>query len=458
MRTASRRTTLAFATFAIGIGWPHAAHASGFAAARFGGELGNVTSTNPTALYYNPAGIGFSSGTGLYLDGTLALRHVTWEHAQAATDRPDPPGAEGANFGTAQLLNVFGGPMAGATTKLGNLALGGAFYVPFGGRAHWSKNDKFTNDPTFPLAADGVQRWHSYEGALTFIYFTAGAAYRLGPVSIGVTGNLVHSSVKNSQAKTPTGTGIPDTAGEGRDILDVSGIQGSFGLGAMVEAIPDRLFLAASYQAQPGLGPMRLKGTLTITYQGSGGPVPVTFDQALPDILRLGARYRASDTLELRFFGDLTRWSVLKTQCVAVEGHPCVVNAAGADAGDGGTVQNIRRRWRDTYGVHAGMSYWLKPELELFGGLAFETAATIDETLQPDLPDANNVAASVGARFELAHGFYLGGSYTHIQYANRDNTGKSQLANAEYPTAWPDGGGKYTQWIGVFDLNLEKRF
>jgi long-chain fatty acid transport protein len=135
------------------------------------------------------------------------------------------------------------------------------------------------------------------------------------------------------------------------------------------------------------------------------------------------------------------------------------VAANGADAAmDGSVVQNIRRRWHDTFGVHAGVSRWLGPALELFGGLAFETAASPDATLAPDLPDADNVAVALGARWEIARAFFVGASYTHIQYMNRDNIGKSVLPNAEVPTKWPDGGGKYTQWIGVFNANLEKQF
>jgi long-chain fatty acid transport protein len=91
--------------------------------------------TNPTALYYNPAGIGFSEGTHVFLDGQLAMRNATWEHTLAPTDPPDPPGGEGANAGRAHLFNVFGAPALGATTKLGNLALGAGLFVPFGGRA-----------------------------------------------------------------------------------------------------------------------------------------------------------------------------------------------------------------------------------------------------------------------------------------------------------------------------------
>jgi long-chain fatty acid transport protein len=226
----------------------------------------------------------------------------------------------------------------------------------------------------------------------------------------------------------------------------------------MLEALPDRLWLGASYQAQPALGAMKLAGTLDTVYGGTATEFPVNLHQALPDIVRLGARFRASDSFELRLFGDFTRWSVMKTQCVGIEDHPCAVTPTGADASGGSVNQNLRRRWNDTWGVRVGASHWLKPEVELFAGLGFETAAVPDSTLDPGLPDANNFAGAVGGRFELVKTLFLAASYTHIQYLNRDNTGKSELATAEYPTKMPDGGGKYTQWVGLFNLNVEKQF
>jgi long-chain fatty acid transport protein len=435
------------------------AEAAGFAAARFGGELGNVTTNTPTALYYNPAGIGFSEGTNIYVDGILALRQVTYEHAMASTDMPEPAGAEGATFGKAQLFNVLGGPMLGATTRLGNWALGAGLMVPYGGMAHWGTNDKFKNDPKYPQAADGIQRWDSIDGALTFIYFTAGAAYRWKRLSVGATANLVRSAVTSTQAKTPVGSGDPDIDREGRAHLDVVGYQGSFGLGILFEAIENRLWVGAGYQAQPGLGPMSLKGTLHTVYQGNDAPFHVEFHQALPDSLRLGGKLRVNDMLELRLSGELTRWSQMQSQCVAIAGDPCLVDSTGADVTPSGSVaQNLRRRWKDTYSIHGGASVWVRPTVELFGGLAFETAAVPDSTLDPALPDANNVAAALGARLQLAGTYFVAASYTNIQYFARDNTGKSILANAVTPTKLPDGGGKYTQWIGLFNVNLQKQF
>ena len=146
---------------------PVPAFASGFAAAEFGGEHGNVVTTNPTALYFNPAGIAFGEGTNLYASGVLALRRASWSHARATSEQLEPPGAEGADTGTARFSNLLGAPALAATTWIRRVALGGAFYVPFGGRVHWDPNPRFANDANFPLAADGVQRWHIIEGAVT---------------------------------------------------------------------------------------------------------------------------------------------------------------------------------------------------------------------------------------------------------------------------------------------------
>lgn len=441
------------------VGLAHPAQGAGFAAARFGGEHGNVTATNPTALYFNPAGLAFSSGTRLFLDGTLALRHASWTHAAAATDPAEPAGAMGANVGKATLFNVFGGPMFGASTRLGELGLGMSVSVPFGGRAKWNRNETFAASAMFPLAADGVQRWHGIEGSLTFIYVTAGAAYRLGPLAIGVTGNFIRSSVKSTQAKTPTGDGDPDLAREGRAVLDVSGNQGSFAVGAMAEVVEEQLWLSASYQAQPGLGTMRLDGTLTTVYQGGNTPFPASFHQALPDITRVGARYRPSARAEVRVFGEFARWSVMQTQCAGLRGQECAVDPTGADASQGASVlQNLRRKWNDSVALRASASHWLASGTELFAGLGLETAAVPDATLDPGLADANNISAALGGRFRLMDTLFLAGSYTHIQYQDRNTRGASRLPDASPPTKRPDGGGHYTQWIGLFNLNVEKQF
>ena len=418
-----------------------------------------MTTTNPTALYFNPAGIAFSSGTTLYGDGTLALRRATWTHESSASDPAEPAGAAGANAGQANLSNLFGGPMLGASTRLGDFALGLALSVPFGGRARWSRNPRFEGHGEFPLAADGVQRWHGIEGSLTFIYGTLGVAYRFGRIAVGLTGNLIRSSMFSTQAKSPTGDGTPDTTREGRATLDVRGTHASFAAGALVELVPARLWLGGSYQAQPALGPMRLRGTITQDYQGQRTPFPVTLSQALPDVVRVGTRWRPGEAVELRLSGELTRWSVMQTQCAALEGSDCLVDSSGADASKAWAFcRTCAGAGTTPSACGPGPASGRVPRSSCSPAWASKTAATPDETVDPALGDSDNGTGTLGVRFQLTRGLLVSTSYSHIQYLPRDNRGKSQLADAVSPTRRPDGGGRYTQWIGLFNLNLEQRF
>jgi long-chain fatty acid transport protein len=463
-----RRCVVSAGVAALATTWgAQEAKAAGFANTNAGGEQGNVVSTNPMALYYNPAGMAFAKGSQLGLYGGLFIRHASYDRPGASTDVPDPKDAQGANTGTASLFNAFGGPSIGGTLKVGNLVLGAGFFAPFGGRAHWSKNDEFVNSTKYPLAAAGVQRWFSIDGATTVLYFTAGAAYRFGPLSIGATGNFISTTLDTTQAKNPGGTGIPDTTMEGRAFLDAHAFNGSFAAGLMLEAVPDQLWIGASYQAQPGLGQQKLTGQLQLSSPANGTAYfPVNFLQTLPDIYRAGIRWRPKHApLEFRLFGDRTRWSEFNSQCLVVQGNPCSIAADGSDNTASAPVQAfIRRDWNDTYGGRVGVSWWVVPAVELLFGAGYETAASPDATLAPDLPDADNVQGTLGVRLRLTESLFLTGSYTQIQYFTRNNIGKSTLAAdangtpVAYPTIEEDAGGIYKSWIGVFTGNLEALF
>jgi long-chain fatty acid transport protein len=447
--------------------WQVPAFAAGFATQTFGGEHGNVVETNPTALYYNPGALGFSGETALGMYGTLALHSVTWTHPLAPDDFNMPAINVTSNTGKANLLGVFGGAAVAATTHLTkNLVVGVGFFAPFFGISHWDKNHGIDSS-MYPLVVDGVQRWFGIDGKISVLYFTGGAAYKLGPLSLGASGNFISSVFSLYQARNIGGTGRPDATVEGRSYFDVQGYNGSFAAGAMLEAIPQQLFIGASYQAQPGLGPQALNGDLFITPPGQkASHFNVTLHQTLPDIVRAGVRYRPKAIpWEFRVFGDYTRWGVLTNQCLAEQGGPCNVNAdgsQGAAKGDAVVLGNNRRNWNDTWGVRAGASYWTNPNIELFAGAGYEVAAVPDSTMAPDVPDADNFLFAVGGRFAVTEMLFFTASYTHIQYLNRNvDPAKSTLTSAAdgngyvYPTVEGNGGGLYTQFAGFLSGNLE---
>lgn len=446
-----RRLGLALGVvFGCGVLSPVEALASGISVARFGGEHGHPTTTNATAIFYNPAGMGMSDGTHLFADVSLAWRKTTYTHDLVGTDDGTVPGA---NDGTGKLFNVLASPMLGVTTKIGDLALGAGFYVPYGGQSVWDKNDKFEDDPQYAGPVDGVQRWYVMEGIIRSSFVTLAGAYHIKParLSVGVSGNLIFTTVDTVRAKTPSGNN--QVSAEGRAYLHATGTDWSLGVGALYEAMPKQLWVGASYQSRPNLtGMKKLEGnqrTLLVNADGtySDGDVPASMEHELPDVIRLGGRYRPANDMEIRLFGDYTRWSVL-------ERH--IVKNTDKDS----FLLDQERSWKDTFGVRAGFSKWVTQPLEVYGGAGFSSNAVPDDTLEPALPDWDAFSFTAGGRYELVKDLFGSLSYTQLVYLPRDTNGKNTLTepNPSGAVPNPDAGGKYKQAVGVVNLNVDFAF
>ncbi len=439
------------------------ASASGFATARFGGEHGTPADPNPTAIYYNPAALAETVGLEFLGEYDLAIRRATYTHTHAPTDINEPPGADGGNNGTGTLLNVVGAPFLGGSYKLTkDLAIGAGFYAPLGGVETWNQNENFRNNPKYAGPIDGAQRWYSITGSIISIYVSAGLAYKIPHtgLSLGISGNLIHSQIDTARARTAMGD--DNIANETRALLDVAGFEGSFGAGALYEALRDRLWLGLSYQARPNVsGGMRLDGTLNIYPLAVGATdkaQKVSLYQDYPDIFRLGGRFKPTPDTEVRLFGSWERWSNFQNQCISLRGTPCLVAADGAAAGGTSPIQNLPRHWQDGFGVRAGASYWLRKSVEIFGGIGYDSNAVPDDRLEPVILDVKMVSVAAGGRVDVSKHVQLGLSYTSFFGVPRDTTGESVNAKLPAPSTGPDAGGQYTQYVGVFNASIGVHF
>jgi len=452
---------------------PSSASASGFNTARFGGDLGNVTTDNPTALYFNPAGLADRDPNDkerkfefhLFVDGNFAFRAASWTHNASKYDIPEPQGAEGANTGEAGFFNFIPAPDFGVNFKIKDFAVGAGFFVPFGGQQTWDTNDKFSDSTKppgslFPGPVDGVQRWHTISGTLRTIYVTLGAAYDIAQrVSLGASFNLNINQIQTIRAREPGGTN--DISAEGRSLLDVSGITPSFGVGILGEVVPRKLWLAASYQSQPGvIGDMKLTGTLQNNFAGTTTNDPIALFQQLPAEYRFGVRARPDDKWEVRFTGEVIDWSVLDNQCITKDtADTCDVNLDGsAKDPKNAPIQNIVRRWGPAFGARLGASFFYKPEIEFMASFGYDSSAVPSSTLEPTLTDFHAFSPSIGGRFGIGKHFEIGASYTHFFYVPRDTTGQSILATLEAPSRTPDSGGKFSQTLGLINVNAQLSF
>ena len=492
----------ALVSAALVVGGAAPADASGFAAARFGGEHGNPTESNPSALYYNPGGIGMSSGTRLMIDLSLVWRNTSYDRPVSSIDNPvqqdngmggtaDHPLGLDANSGEATLQNFLYSPALAVTSDFGGLPIvaGFGFFAPFGGSAVWDEYSQFEGS-IYPGAVDGSQRWYSIEGSIRSLMLSAGAAYYVKParLSIGVAANYYIHQVNTIRARNapgdddllscPANGACVDQDGatnaplaEGRSRVDVSGNDLGFGLGVLWEPLEEQLWLGLSYQSQPGVtGGSVLEGTLE-NYLGTTPATKedVKFTQNLPDIIRLGARYRPMPELELRLFGDLTRWSVFEQQCLAsgriAEGDletACEIDSNGASVNAEfatSIIQVLSRNWEDAIGVRAGASYWLmERDLELIVGGGFDGNAVPDNRLEPALIDMNKYSVALGARYQFIEQLALMLTATNVFYAERDTSGTGTANTLALPSRQPASDGIYNQNIFLINTNLEFAF
>lgn len=460
------------------------ASASGILVARFGGEHGHPTTENPTAIYYNPAGLALGHGTRIYLDGTFALRMASYERPPEAIDNPAPGGtgtpadAIEANSGKAELSNFVASPFAAVVTDFGveGLGAGLAFYAPIGGAASWAKNEAYVGNEQYPGAEDGVARWWSMDGTIRSLYFTGAGAYRIAPakLSIGVGVNVVISEASTIRARNSDGSDdmVLSSGGlqEGRSFVDAKSTDLALGAGLIWEPMED-FFVGASYQSQPGFGEIKLKGTLATALGQApvGEPSDIELVQELPDVFRLGVRFVPMDKVQLRVFGEYARWSKFEKQCLldaATENRKCLFNEDGTideEGGGAGVIQNIPRNWEDAFGVRAGGSYHLKPGVELYVGAGYDGNAVPDETLDPALMDMDKITASLGGRFRLMDGLFLSPTFTQVIYFERTIEPQPRDADGtrggfQPPSRQPDAAGTYNQSVSVLNIGAEYVF
>ncbi len=428
------------------------ATAGGFSVARFGGEHGQAAGTGVTALYYNPAGIAFESGTRFYVEGTLAYRTVDYDRDPGAIDNlgtGTPEEDIAANAGPAHLANILASPFVGAASDLGvdGLGVGVAFYAPFGGQAKWDKNEAYIGNEEYPGAEDGVQRWANIEGAQRSLYLTLGGAYTTPNknLSFGVGLNVIKSDIALDRSRNALGT--DDLTGEGQSLIEVEDLTFGVGLGVMFRPTPE-VTLGVSYQSQPGFGEMTLEGTLRAKFGASPETTTdVTLHQRQPDIARFGVEYAATPELTVRFAADYQRWSVFDNQCLTDNSDPdaaCVFNADGSldvDGGGSGVVVNLPRNWRDTFGVRGGAGYQVNEKINVGGSLSFDSNAVPAPTIDPSLFDMNKLIIQAGLDAGVHKNVSLHATLGQVVYFTRTTNPRTIMPEA--PSRNPDMAGTY---------------
>ncbi|HEY8073050.1 MAG TPA: outer membrane protein transport protein, partial [Labilithrix sp.] len=404
---------LSFAVFREGV-----AHAGGFELPDNGTQaLGRgaafvAKADDPTAIYWNPAGLARQRGTRLLVDANVYLHSFSFQRAGVFPDDPNDP------------ATPWGGQ---PYPKVQNTA--GPFVAPFFALASdFATFDRLTaavglfgppviGNTTFPLGvanAPAASRYDYVQSRSTIVYPTASVAYRIFPwLDVGASAHLVlasfaqttisYSEVSAGQCKNPEYQ-LCDSRGDFS--ANATSFAGTFGVnvrpseslafGAMVRT-PIGLTATGTFTPEaPRIAPIMLQ-------PGTG-----TLYTNLPLMARIGARYISMD-------GDFELYDLELD---------VTYEAWAAAQGDGPHVQipnlgeftnidaDIVHRYKDTYGIRAGGAY----NLEALGGVLsiraggyYDSPATDFAYTRVDFDTLTKIAGTFGLGYKVgAFGFDLG--------------------------------------------------
>ncbi len=355
------------------------------------GGAGAARDDDPGAAWHAPAAL--ADDGGLRVGLSLALARPALE-------------ARGDDWNASTESKWSTPPHLDASFAKDSWAAGIAIGVPFGGGVTWPT--------TWPGATQAVRT------ELMVIRFAPFAAYRVGPLRVAAG---MHFDAARLQIQR--NLDFIDMQGDVR--LDLAGR--GFGVDASAYYVP---------RADVGIG-LTYRSLTTINFDGNANfTAPDAFSEktpdqtastsmTMPDQLVLGARWRRGPLTTLVDL-EYTRWSLNERTTV--------------DFTNESTPNAIQEnQWHDTFGVRAGAEWRHTEKLTARAGGYFDPSPVPSEHLTPSSPDANRVAATLGASYQFAAAWSADVFGEHMWLLRRDTTSVDTMPASYGGTAVVLGAG-----------------
>lgn len=381
----------------------------GAKAVAMGGAF-TAVSNDPSAVYWNGAGLSFLKGTHFMLSTHAIQPKSTFRGVLPAVDENKLIDQTffPVNFFASHFINE-------------QWAVGFGFTVPFGLGTKWDD--------------EWVGRYLAVETELQALTLSPVVSFR--PIEqLAISAGFVYSFaevlIERKNPQTPF-VGDATIHLEGDD-------KAAFGynLGLMYKPT-DKLTFGVSYHSQIEYD---FEGTATSTGAQQlidakrlpMGDIKATL--TTPFNLAFGVAYQALDNLLLSADFQLVGWSSYDTLAVDFV-DPVYPDVASP------------RMYEDSYFVRFGLDYTVNHDLSIQGGIYFDKNPVPNEYLNPSLPETDRLGFSIGAEYKLFNNLGLRGSYLFIRGS------ELRVENSkEYYSGNSGFNGVYTTYANVFSLSL----
>lgn len=355
-----------------------------------------ATADNPSAIYYNPAGLTQLQGEQI----SLSVYHVS-----VSSEYSGAGGTASLDDDYQPVPQLF----FACNPSDGPWAYGLGVYAPFGLSTEWPANS--------PL------RTFALKNEQTYLTFNLSAAYQVSP-TLSLGGGLTYNQVSTDLRRALGVFGPTDLfrfEGDGDAV--------GFTLGALWQPSTRHSF-GVSYQSRTSVD---MKGTTDTIPLITGEPSTATFE--FPDVLILGYSYRPTPAWNFEVNVDWTNWDVLNTVTIN--------KASGATA--------LPFNWESGFFYEFGATHYLSPGWSVSAGYLYTENSTPDSTYTPAVPDSNRHFYSLGLG-------YTGGAFSANLAWHYADGGERTVSGSPPSLIGATADGVYKNSLNAFALSVEWRF
>lgn len=366
--------------------------------------------SDPSAIFYNPAGIAFLGKTWLYVGGTLIAPKGSFEGANPFPGEGVKEELEPQYFPVPNFYIVY--PISE------DLTLGLGIYSPFGLGTKWKNPDTYTG------------RYISTESSITMFTVNPVIAYKFSDsVSLGL-------GLQYSLSKVHFLRYIPAFNPFTFTVVDVGTVKAdsnwkgslSFNAGLMIKP-SDKISFGLTYihkQKADYTGTAQFSQIFTgnVVFDALvaqtlpfGQDVTVNASITYPSYLGGGIAFYPSDNLSFEIDLGYTFWSMYKELPISFPDYPALDP----------TEEETKEYYHNNITFRFGVEYMLSEGTYLRAGYVYDQNAADPESVTPQLPDTTRHLISVGIGKELNESLYVDISAIYLLGQDRSTEGKSKF-------------------------------
>jgi long-chain fatty acid transport protein len=381
-----------------------------------------ANASDPSAIFYNPAGLAFQEGLNVMGGGTLILPSTKFKHSSGAIPEIEqedqmyyPPNL----YGTYAVDNKW--------------VVGIGVFTPYGLGSEW-KNDWIgsaiavkTEVQTFyinPTVSYKISDQLSVGAGFSYIYGTVDLSKRVPISALGINGTLKLDG---------TGTGYGFNAGILYKPTEKISLGASFRSLTKLEFSGD-----AKFSDMGSLGAMGL-------FPGGTGKATLP----MPANAYIGAAYKISRDLTVEADFQFVGWSSYKELVIDLPTGPSAPAQLGGQPLQKSQTQV--KNWDDGYLGRVGAEYQCSQDLVLRAGVVYDITGQPASKMEPMLPDADRIDPSIGLGYKFNDQLGVDFAYMIVLFSERTSTFIPTGSTTPF-------GGTYNSTAHLFCLDISYKF